>query len=69
MSDITELEGWTALPEAALRLGMSRQSMHWRVNQGLVPKRQVRQVRTGSRRLILIADKYIENAALEAIAT
>jgi len=67
VSDITELEGWTALPEAAERLGLSRQGMHFRVNQGLVPKRQVRQVRTGSSKVILIADKYIDNE-LEAVS-
>lgn len=59
MAEITELEGWTALPEAAFQMGIARQTLHWRVNQGLVPSKFVRQVPTGSRRLVLISDKYI----------
>lgn len=61
MGKITELDGWTALPEAADKIGMSRQGLHFRVNQGLVPEKYVRAIKTGKRQLVLIGDAYIKN--------
>lgn len=61
--NVRELKGWTALPEAATAMGITRQGLHFRVNQGLVPSKFVREVRTGSSRLVLISDKYIEQEA------
>ncbi len=65
MGDIRQLDGWTALPEAAAALGMTRQGLHFRVNQGLIPSKYLREVRTGSRRLVLISNKYIESQKQE----
>lgn len=57
---IRRLKGWTALPEAAERLGLTKQGLHFRVNQGLIASKFVREVRTGSRSLVLISDSYIQ---------
>lgn len=58
---VKELERWTALPEAAEKLGLAKQGLHFRVNQGLVPARDVRYVRMGQHRLLLISDRYIDD--------
>lgn len=57
---VQELEGWTALPEAAQQMGLSKQGLHFRVNQGHVPEDSVRVVRTGKRAMVLIANDWIE---------
>ncbi len=57
--EVKELERWTALPEAAQKLGLAKQGLHFRVNQGLVPAKDVRFVKMGQRRLVLISERYI----------
>jgi hypothetical protein len=59
-SEHTVLEGWTALPEAAAMLNLTKQGLHFRVNQGKVPTKFVREVRTGTRKLVLISNEYLE---------
>lgn len=58
---VKELERWKALPEAAEQLGLAKQGLHFRVNQGLVPSRDVRFVRMGQRRLLLISERYLSD--------
>lgn len=61
MSDIKTLEDWVALPSAAEQMGMTRQGLHFRVNQGLVPGDSVRKVAIGSKIVVLIHQRYIDN--------
>lgn len=68
MDNVLELEGWTALPEAADQMGMTRQGLHFRVNQGLIPTAYVRKISQGTRSLRLISNTYIREQS-EAEAT
>ncbi len=67
-AEITPLKGWVALPEAAEELGITRSGLWFRVNQGLVPAKHMRSVRNGSRSMILISTKYLEEHALAEAA-
>lgn len=59
MDNVLELEGWTALSEAANQMGMTRQGVHFRVNQGLIPMAYVRKISQGTRALLIISNTYI----------
>lgn len=63
---IERLAGWTALPEAAVELGLTRQGMHYRVNTGQIARKFVRAVTTGTRELVLISNRYIDQQKEEA---
>ena len=62
-----QLEGWVALSEAAERMGLSKQGLHFRLNQGLIPAEHVRWVPTGSRKVMLVREAYIEEIEKEAV--
>lgn len=52
------LEGWVALPEAAERLGMSRQGLHDKVRRGKIHPDDVKLIE-GSRTLV-ISEEYVK---------
>ncbi len=60
VTNIPRLSGWMALPEAAEELGLTRQGLHYRVNTGQIARKFVRAVSTGSRELVLISIRYID---------
>ena len=55
--EVNMLDGWVALPEAAERLGMSRQGLHDKVKRGKIHPDDVKLVE-GSR-VLVISTPYI----------
>lgn len=55
---VKPLEDWVTLPEAAERMGFSRQALHNKISRGTVPLAEMRRIGT----VLVISKEWVDKA-------